>query len=932
MDKSERYLVELRRPGARVPMMRRLATAVVVAISVAVLAGAAPSSIRIDRVAPDVAERGAQVVLRGGGFGAKNVRVWVGGVPAQVLSATGNRVLFRVPDAAPLGPTTVEAANPGGERTSAPFVVSWDGRATPLLASAQAVQAEIGRDGGTIESEGIELEIPAGALSAPELITLTPLAGLQGSPLDGSLIGGAKLEPEGLHFLTPATLSMALPAGMGASDVLGFGSAGDGSDLHLRPRSIAGGTITLEVWHFSTAGASGGGSAAAAAMQSRQPSAAEQQALQRIAVAQQACDAEVAQGIVGGPACADVRPESVRALFDWYTNRVRPGLEQAATALSFEAEAAMAEWLAWQAEVVLVFLNDPPPQCGTLQNECDQAHVLATTAVGAHAQRRLGNCTGTSLAAQMRDVARMADFADAGAIDLTSVGLPDAANGELLRACAHLEIDVIDFPVVASLLIPNTLRGRVTVDVFTGPDRTDVPFALFVDGALVGAASDGSFQTTLTPIASPLDAELEAEATDLSLQNTAFTAIEQLTRPARDRLELVAQGPTSIPAGGMVPLLVRVAGDGMTGNVPLTVGGVGSVSPSVAVTDSGGVATAVYTAPSSAANPNAQVIATLPDGTTASVPITITDTVTVSLDPTTATLNAGGAQTFTSTVTGSFLGVTWSATGGSIVSTGGNTARYEAGSTPGTYAVTATSIEDPAVSATASVTIQPATAGQIVVISRQSSIDAVCVSDYIYPCPGESDFSTALGPFSATATSVLVAPSNPDFPGFIHEASATVSQSSDAQLNVLFPLNVNFSGSATATAFSNPGGDPELGGVLRGGLAAASGRTGSDTVFEVSGAGIAFTLFGGATVSGDGCVDIVLKSLSDGGVEFEADFCAGDPPEGLAASGFLAPGRYAFNVRLSASAAWDSDITDGVLSSGGTSPSSATIDVSLVLE
>jgi hypothetical protein len=351
----------------------------------------------------------------------------------------------------------------------------------------------------------------------------------------------------------------------------------------------------------------------------------------------------------------------------------------------------------------------------------------------------------------------------------------------------------------------------------------------------------------------------------------------------------------------------------------------------VAVTDSGGVATAVYTAPSSAANPNAQVIATLPDGTTASVPITITNTLTVSLDPTTATLNAGAAQTFTSTVTGSLLGVTWSATGGSIVSTGGNTARYEADATPGTYTVTATSIEDPAVSAAASVTIRPAAAGQVIVISRQSLIVANCASDYIYPCPGESDFSTALGSFSATATSVLAAPSHPDFPGFIHEASATVSQSSDAQVNVLFPLNVNFSGTATATAYSNPG-VPEFGGVLRGGLAAASGRTSSDTVFEVSGAGIAFTLFGGAAVSGGGCVDIVLRRLSDGGVEFEADYCAGDPPEPLDASGFLAPGRYTFNVRISASAAWDSDFTDGVLYSSGTSPSSANADVSLVLD
>jgi hypothetical protein len=102
-------------------------------------------------------------------------------------------------------------------------------------------------------------------------------------------------------------------------------------------------------------------------------------------------------------------------------NAVRPGLEQADTALATQAEAALDEWLAWAAQVALVFMNDPPgtSQCGTLQNECDQAHGLATSAVAAHAQQRLNNCNGNVLTAQLRDILHTAI---AGAIDLTGSG------------------------------------------------------------------------------------------------------------------------------------------------------------------------------------------------------------------------------------------------------------------------------------------------------------------------------------------------------------------------------------------------------------------------------------------------------------------------------------------------------------------------------
>ncbi|MGA2001513.1 MAG: hypothetical protein ABSG52_16110, partial [Terriglobales bacterium] len=79
----------------------------------------------------------------------------------------------------------------------------------------------------------------------------------------------------------------------------------------------------------------------------------------------------------------------------------------------------------------------------------------------------------------------------------------------------------------------------------------------------------------------------------------------------------------------------------------------------------------------------------------------------VGVSPTTAALTTGGTQQFSATVSGTTnTAVTWSASGGTISSTG----LYTAPSTAGTYAITATSAADPTKSASATVSVSaPAT-------------------------------------------------------------------------------------------------------------------------------------------------------------------------------------------------------------------------------
>jgi hypothetical protein len=97
----------------------------------------------------------------------------------------------------------------------------------------------------------------------------------------------------------------------------------------------------------------------------------------------------------------------------------------------------------------------------------------------------------------------------------------------------------------------------------------------------------------------------------------------------------------------------------------------------------------------------------------------VSTAISVTINPTSASLNPSQQQTFTANVTGSTKGVTWSATSvGKIDQTGLYTAVNA-----GTGTVTATSVEDPTKSATASVTVTatPPTGGISVAISPGNS-------------------------------------------------------------------------------------------------------------------------------------------------------------------------------------------------------------------
>lgn len=118
--------------------------------------------------------------------------------------------------------------------------------------------------------------------------------------------------------------------------------------------------------------------------------------------------------------------------------------------------------------------------------------------------------------------------------------------------------------------------------------------------------------------------------------------------------------------------------------------------------------------------------------------VTNPETVSVSISPPSASLAAGASQQFTATVTGSAeTGVTWTASAGEI-SGSGNTVTYTAPATEGVHTLTATSVADPARSASSSITVDaalvlanrisvPASGGQVVVDRPESALHGLTI-------------------------------------------------------------------------------------------------------------------------------------------------------------------------------------------------------------
>ena len=137
------------------------------------------------------------------------------------------------------------------------------GTPDPVIVEVRASEVSsstvLGPDGGALildapDGSFWELSVPPGALTSYVQITMTILDEVTGAPLGDDLAGGVRLEPSGLEFSQPATLTFepATPLQAGAEGP--FSAASDGSDFVLHPLLPGTDALHLPIRHFSLFG------------------------------------------------------------------------------------------------------------------------------------------------------------------------------------------------------------------------------------------------------------------------------------------------------------------------------------------------------------------------------------------------------------------------------------------------------------------------------------------------------------------------------------------------------------------------------------------------------------------------------------------------------------------------------------------------------
>ncbi len=169
--------------------------------------------------------------------------------------------------AAPTSPTNLPPTASAPDTSMLSTATAVPSTATPMpnpltvqvvVDESLAVSAVISTTGGTLTTQAADgtkftLVFPEGALQSDETITLTPVSSVEGLPFSGGLVGGVQMAPEGLRLFQPAVLTIESPKTVAVEgfETVAFGYHQDGEGVYLNPSTVAGNTLTLEVWHFS---------------------------------------------------------------------------------------------------------------------------------------------------------------------------------------------------------------------------------------------------------------------------------------------------------------------------------------------------------------------------------------------------------------------------------------------------------------------------------------------------------------------------------------------------------------------------------------------------------------------------------------------------------------------------------------------------------
>jgi len=138
------------------------------------------------------------------------------------------------------------------------------------LDDASTASSTITPAGGSLTLTAVDgtafmLDIPAEALTADTLITMTVVKSIEGAPLDNNTPSAVQLEPSGLLFDEFVTLTILPAQEIPIENQIIFGYEGSGDDYHLAVVDSKSKDIKIKLMEFSGAGVGTGSDAAWAA-------------------------------------------------------------------------------------------------------------------------------------------------------------------------------------------------------------------------------------------------------------------------------------------------------------------------------------------------------------------------------------------------------------------------------------------------------------------------------------------------------------------------------------------------------------------------------------------------------------------------------------------------------------------------------------------
>ena len=332
----------------------------------------------------------------------------------------------------------------------------------------------------------------------------------------------------------------------------------------------------------------------------------------------------------------------------------------------------------------------------------------------------------------------------------------------------------------------------------------------------------------------------------------------------------------------------------------------------------------MYTAPMSAGSfvVTATSMADTSKSASAAVSVAAAATVAVTISPGSASLSSGGSQQFTAAVSGnSNTAVTWSATGGSVSTSG----LYTAPSAAGTYTVTATSAADTTKSASASVTVSAAPVVAVSITPGSASLPTGGTQQFTASVSGSSNTavtwsatggtitsglytaSSAAGTYTVKATSVADSTKSASANVTVSAAPGVAVTISPVSASMLSSGTQQFTASVSGSSNTAVSWSATAGSVSSGGMYIAPAAAGSYTVKATSAADS--TKSASATVTVSAPVVAVAVSLSPGSASLSTS----------------ATQQFTATVTGSSNTAVTWSATGGTISTGGlyTAPSTA---------